>query len=43
VTAPASPRQAGQLYRETMDQAVYAEQLGFDSVWLSEHHFTDEG
>jgi probable F420-dependent oxidoreductase len=32
-----------QLYRETIDQAVYAEQLGFDSIWLSEHHFTDEG
>jgi probable F420-dependent oxidoreductase len=32
-----------QLYRETLDQAAYAEELGFDSIWLSEHHFTDEG
>jgi probable F420-dependent oxidoreductase len=32
-----------QLYRETLDQAVHAEQLGFDSIWLSEHHFTGEG
>jgi probable F420-dependent oxidoreductase len=32
-----------QLYRETLEQAVYAEALGFNSVWLSEHHFTDEG
>src|SRR6185437_4385339 len=32
-----------QLYRETLDQAVHAEELGFDSIWLSEHHFTDEG
>ena len=32
-----------QLYRETLSQAVYAEELGFDSIWLSEHHFTDEG
>ena len=32
-----------QLYRETLDQAVYAEELGFDSIWLSEHHFTGEG
>jgi len=32
-----------QLYRETLDQAVYAEELGFDSIWLSEHHFTSEG
>jgi probable F420-dependent oxidoreductase len=31
------------LYRELLDQAAYAEELGFDSVWLSEHHFTDEG
>jgi probable F420-dependent oxidoreductase len=32
-----------QLYRETLAQAAYAEELGFDSIWLSEHHFTDEG
>jgi probable F420-dependent oxidoreductase len=32
-----------QLYSETMDQAAYAEELGFSSIWLSEHHFTDEG
>jgi probable F420-dependent oxidoreductase len=32
-----------QLYRETLDQAVHAEQLGFDSIWVSEHHFTSEG
>ena len=32
-----------QLYTETLDQAVRAEELGFDSIWLSEHHFTNEG
>jgi probable F420-dependent oxidoreductase len=32
-----------QLYRETLDQAARAEDLGFDSIWLSEHHFSDEG
>ena len=32
-----------QLYRETLDQACYAEELGFDSIWLSEHHFSEEG
>jgi probable F420-dependent oxidoreductase len=32
-----------QLYRELLDQAAYAEELGFASIWLSEHHFTDEG
>lgn len=32
-----------QLYAETLHQASYAEELGFDSIWLSEHHFTDEG
>ena len=32
-----------QLYREILDQAAYAEDLGFGSIWLSEHHFSDEG
>ena len=32
-----------QLYNETLDQARWAEELGFNSVWLSEHHFTDDG
>ena len=32
-----------QLYNETLDQAQWAEELGFNSVWLSEHHFTDDG
>ena len=32
-----------ELYRETLDQAAYAEELGFSSIWLSEHHFSEEG
>jgi alkanesulfonate monooxygenase SsuD/methylene tetrahydromethanopterin reductase-like flavin-dependent oxidoreductase (luciferase family) len=31
------------LYRENLEQIAWAEQLGFESVWLSEHHVTDEG
>src|SRR5215216_806910 len=31
------------LYRETIEQAEWADTLGFDSIWLSEHHITDEG
>lgn len=30
-------------YRGTLDQIVHAETLGFDSVWLTEHHFCDDG
>ncbi|MBT4160201.1 MAG: LLM class flavin-dependent oxidoreductase [Gammaproteobacteria bacterium] len=32
-----------QLYRESLDQIVWAESLGFNSVWLTEHHFVDDG
>lgn len=31
------------LYREVLDQVTWAEGLGFRSVWLTEHHFCDDG
>lgn len=31
------------LYAETLDQIARAEELGFDSVWLTEHHFAEDG
>lgn len=31
------------LYEETLDQICHAEDLGFDSVWLTEHHFCEDG
>ena len=30
-------------YEQMLEQAAYAEELGFDSVWLGENHFTAEG
>ena len=29
-----------QLIQDTLDQCVYAEELGFHSVWVPEHHFS---
>jgi len=31
------------LYRGSLDQMVWAEELGFNSVWLTEHHFCADG
>lgn len=31
-----------EIYQATIDQVVRAEELGFDDVWLSEHHFCDD-
>jgi alkanesulfonate monooxygenase SsuD/methylene tetrahydromethanopterin reductase-like flavin-dependent oxidoreductase (luciferase family) len=31
------------LYAQILEQMVFAEQLGFESIWLSEHHFVDDG
>jgi alkanesulfonate monooxygenase SsuD/methylene tetrahydromethanopterin reductase-like flavin-dependent oxidoreductase (luciferase family) len=40
---PNSGRSTQRLYRETLDQIVYAEELGYHDVWLSEHHFVADG
>lgn len=31
------------LYRNELDNIVEAENLGFDQIWLTEHHFVDDG
>ncbi len=36
-------RPYAELYQETLDQIVWAESAGFESVQVSEHHVTDEG
>ena len=35
-----NPEVGGQLYNSYFDEAVYAEQMGFDGVMLNEHHGT---
>ncbi|MGD0949910.1 MAG: LLM class flavin-dependent oxidoreductase [Candidatus Binatia bacterium] len=40
---PGSGLSFGEFYSEIFRQIEHAEQSGFDSVWLSEHHFTDDG
>src|SRR5712672_4674924 len=41
---PARWRQpADRLYREILDQIAWGENNGFDDVWLSEHHFIEDG
>jgi alkanesulfonate monooxygenase SsuD/methylene tetrahydromethanopterin reductase-like flavin-dependent oxidoreductase (luciferase family) len=32
-----------ELYREYIEQTVSAEELGYDTIWLTEHHFDDDG
>jgi alkanesulfonate monooxygenase SsuD/methylene tetrahydromethanopterin reductase-like flavin-dependent oxidoreductase (luciferase family) len=36
-------RTPAEILTEELDQMVLSEQLGFDSVWLTEHHFSDYG
>jgi len=37
------PRTIAEEYRKTVDLATVAESVGFDSVWLSEHHGAHDG
>ena len=36
----ADERSVQQLFKENLEQVVYAEQLGYDSFWFAEHHFS---
>jgi len=32
-----------EVYASLMDQIAFADELGFDSIWLTEHHFVEDG
>lgn len=40
---PRDSRDHADVYEQLIDLCVLAEQVGFDSAWLSEHHFVDDG
>jgi len=40
---PESPVTHRQLYKEMLDQAGLIEAAGLDSMWVSEHHFAEDG
>ncbi|ODU06870.1 MAG: hypothetical protein ABS81_03485 [Pseudonocardia sp. SCN 72-86] len=40
---PDDERSFEQIYEDLLDLAVLAEQVGFDSFWLSEHHMVPDG
>jgi len=40
---PNSGRSFQEVYAEMLAQAEAADAAGFDSIWLTEHHFTDDG
>jgi alkanesulfonate monooxygenase SsuD/methylene tetrahydromethanopterin reductase-like flavin-dependent oxidoreductase (luciferase family) len=40
---PGSPNTFPELYSELIDQARLMDELGLDSMWLSEHHFAEDG
>jgi alkanesulfonate monooxygenase SsuD/methylene tetrahydromethanopterin reductase-like flavin-dependent oxidoreductase (luciferase family) len=36
-------RPSAEVYRQKLDLMVYADTLGFDSIWIAEHHFSNYG
>lgn len=41
--SPTSQTPFPELYKKHLDLTVQAEELGYDSVWLTEHHFVEDG
>jgi alkanesulfonate monooxygenase SsuD/methylene tetrahydromethanopterin reductase-like flavin-dependent oxidoreductase (luciferase family) len=39
---PAQPEPLTEIYARSVEDAVYAERLGLDFVWVSEHHFAPD-
>lgn len=39
---PGDPRSDEELYAQAIELATLVEDVGFDSVWVSEHHFVDD-
>ncbi len=42
VPRPAGERKERDRFHEAFEQAVFAEQMGFDTIWIVEHHFLKE-
>jgi len=36
------PIEGGHYYKEALQEVTHAEDLGFDSVWMEEHHSDDQ-
>ncbi|MGR9092869.1 MAG: LLM class flavin-dependent oxidoreductase, partial [Gammaproteobacteria bacterium] len=36
-------RPDAEIYAETLEQIAWAETIGYDDVWLTEHHFCEDG
>ena len=36
-------REPAEVYANALEQARLADELGFDAIWLAEHHFSSYG
>ena len=40
---PENPGSHAEIYRQTLEQVKLAEEVNFDSAWIAEHHFLEDG
>src|SRR5919197_4536324 len=40
---PEDPSSHSEIYRQALEQVKLAEEMNFDSAWIAEHHFRDDG